>query len=130
MTIKTMRVALNEADLRVLAHGDSDDDRALAVHKVCRKIDAADLTDEERAHADAILKILSTDAAELVRRSLAVTLRNSPKLPREVALTLANDVENVALHILAHSPVLTDSDLIQIVRKGSPAKQTAIAKRP
>ncbi|MET0547161.1 MAG: DUF2336 domain-containing protein [Caulobacterales bacterium] len=130
MSIKTMRVALTEADLRMLAQSGDDDDRALAVHKVCRKIDAAELSDAEREHADAILKILSQDAAELVRRALAVTLRNSPKLPRDVAMALANDVENVALHVLSHSPVLTDSDLIQIVRRGSAAKQTAIAKRP
>ncbi len=130
MTVKTMRVTLTEADMRMLARGGNDDDRALAVHKVCRKIDAAELSDGERQHAEAILNILAKDAAELVRRSLAVTLRNSPKLPREAALALANDVEAVALHVLAHSPVLSDSDLIQLVRKGSPAKQTAIAKRP
>ena len=130
MTVKTMRVTLTEADMRMLARGGNDDDRALAVHKVCRKIDAAELSDGERQHAEAILTILAKDAAELVRRSLAVTLRNSPTLPREAALALANDVEAVALHVLAHSPVLTDSDLIQLVRKGSPTKQTAIAKRP
>ncbi|MEJ0024302.1 MAG: DUF2336 domain-containing protein [Alphaproteobacteria bacterium] len=62
-------------------------------------------------------------------RSLAVALQNSPKLPRALALKLANDVEAIALPVLQHSPVLSDADLVEIIRAAPPGKQIAIASR-
>jgi uncharacterized protein (DUF2336 family) len=59
-----------------------------------------------------------------------VALRHSPHLPRDVARKLAEDVEYVALPMLADFLVLTDEDLIEIVRCGTPLKQEAIASRP
>ena len=47
-----------------------------------------------------------------------------------MAITLARDVEAVALPVLGASSVLTDADLIELVRTGTVAKQTAIAGRP
>jgi uncharacterized protein (DUF2336 family) len=73
---------------------------------------------------------MAADAAELVRRALAVTLRDSPLVPRDVAIKLAKDVESVSLPILSFSPVFTDADLTEIVRLGGPVRQVAIAKRP
>jgi uncharacterized protein (DUF2336 family) len=57
-------------------------------------------------------------------------LRHCTNLPRDVARKLATDVEYVALPVLADSLVLTDEDLIEIVRHGSSLKQEAIASRP
>lgn len=88
------------------------------------------LTDEERAEAQDILRVMAADAAELVRRALAVTLKSSPLVPRDVAARLARDAESVAAPILSFSPVFTDEDLIEIVRLGGPVRQVAIAKRP
>jgi uncharacterized protein (DUF2336 family) len=64
-----------------------------------------------------------------VRRALAVALKNSTKLPREVANKLARDVETIALPVILNSPVLTDSDLVEIVRASPPTKQIAVASR-
>src|SRR6185437_10215577 len=50
-------------------------------------------------------------------------------LPRDVARRLANDVDNVALPLLAESLVLTDEDLVDLVRRGSARKQEIIASR-
>ncbi|MDX1292500.1 MAG: DUF2336 domain-containing protein, partial [Hyphomonas sp.] len=69
------------------------------------------------------------DAAALVRRTLSVTLRNSPILPREIALKLAQDVEAVAIPVLQDSPVFTEEDLIELVLSVTAAKQAAIANR-
>ena len=46
-----------------------------------------------------------------------------------MAVTLAQDVEQVALPVLQFSDVLTDDDLIAIISSQSPEKQVAIAKR-
>lgn len=73
---------------------------------------------------------MAADAGELVRRALAVTLKNSTIVPRDVALRLAKDVESISLPMLSSSPVFTDEDLAEIVRLGGPVRQVVIAKRP
>jgi uncharacterized protein (DUF2336 family) len=126
------RAALTDEDIRLLVKGQSADDRAVAAHKICRHIEGggSDLTPEEREQAYDILRIMAADAAELVRRALAVTLKSSPMVPHDVALKLAKDVDSVALPILNFSPVFTDQDLCEIVRVGGPIRQVAIASRP
>lgn len=124
----TTRAALTEADIRTLVRGQTEDERAAAAHKICRRIDEG-LPVEDRAAAEDILRMMAQDAAELVRRALAITLKNSPNLPRDVALKLADDVESVALPVLNFSPVFTDEDLAAIVRATSSLKQVAIARR-
>jgi uncharacterized protein (DUF2336 family) len=130
MSVVTMRATLTEADIRTLVKGVAEDDRAQAAHKLCRCIEEMDLTDEERAHAREIMQIMAADAAVLVRRALAVALKNSPKLPRDVANKLAQDIEAIALPVIMNSPSLTDDDLVEIVRASPPGKQVAVASRP
>jgi uncharacterized protein (DUF2336 family) len=126
----TTRAALTDEDIRTLVKGATPDERAVAAHKLCRTIEEAKLSDEDRERAHEILRVMALDAAELVRRALAVTLKNSPVVPRDVAIRLAKDVESIALPILGASPVFTDEDLAEIVRLGGPVRQVVIAKRP
>jgi len=126
----TTRAALTEADIRMLVKGATADERALAAHKLCRSIDRAELGEDDRQIAHDILRVMAADAAELVRRAMAVTLKNSMALPHDVAMRLARDVETVSLPIISFSPVFTDADLAEIVRIGGPARQLAVAKRP
>jgi uncharacterized protein (DUF2336 family) len=126
----TTRAALSDADIRTLVKGTSDEERAAVAHRLCRRIGAVDLTEEERDKANDILRVMAADAAELVRRALAVTLRSSTLLPHDVAMRLAADVETVAVPVLSFSPVFSDQDLSEIVRIGGPIRQVAIASRP
>lgn len=126
----TTRAALTDQDIRMLVKGATPDERALAAHKLCRTIDRAELDEAQRALAADILRVMAGDAAELVRRAMAVTLRNSPTLPPDIANRLARDVESVSLPIISFSPVFSDQDLAEIVRLGGPVRQLAVAKRP
>ncbi|MDB5466212.1 MAG: hypothetical protein JWQ46_974 [Phenylobacterium sp.] len=126
----TTRAALTEEDIRTLVKGATPDERAAAAQKLCRSIERLPLSDQERELAAEILGIMARDAAELVRRALAVTLKESPLVPREVALRLARDVESISLPMLSFSPAFTDDDLADIVRLGGAVRQLAIAKRP
>jgi uncharacterized protein (DUF2336 family) len=126
----TTRAALSDADIRILVKGAEPEERAVVAHRLCRHIDRADLTGEERAEAHQILRLMARDAEEQVRRALAVTLKASPLVPRDVANRLARDIESIALPVLNFSPVFSDDDLAEIVRLGSPVKQKAIARRP
>ena len=125
----TTRAALTDADISSLVRGATPDERAVAAHKICRRIEDARLTDEDRDVACEILRVMAADAAELVRRALAVTLKSSDILPRDIALQLAKDVESVATPMLTFSPVYTDEDLAEIIRFSGPVRQIAIASR-
>ena len=129
MTVVTMRANLTDSDIRTLIKGPTEESRAHAAHNICRCIEDAELSAEERAHAEGILAIMAQDTAILVRRALAVALKNSPKLPHEIATKLARDVETISLPIILNSPMLTDMDLVEIVRTCPPAKQVAVASR-
>jgi uncharacterized protein (DUF2336 family) len=126
----TTRAALTEEDIRTLLKGATADERAAAAQRVCHAIDRAPLTEDDRAVAAEIVRVLAADAAEQVRRALATTLKASPLVPRDVALKLARDVESVCVPVLGSSPVFTDEDLADIVRLGGPVRQLAIARRP
>ena len=122
------RSALTQEDIRTLVRGSTADERAIAAHKLCRRIDAG-VPDVDREAAAEVLRLMAVDAAELVRRALAVTLKTSRELPRDVAVRLAHDVESIATPVLTFSPVLTDDDLAEIVRLPDAVKQLAVARR-
>ena len=126
----TSRSRLTEADIRRLVKAEDEEERAAAAHKLCRTMDRAELDSIEREAAQKIMRVLAADAAELVRRALAVTLKASDLLPRDVALKLARDVDSIALPILGASPVFSDDDLIEVIRAGDQARQVAVAGRP
>lgn len=126
----TTRSALTDEDIRALVKGATPDERALAARKLCHTMEAAPLSDEDRALAADILRVMAADAAELVRKAIAEELKASYVVPRDVAVRLARDVESVCLPLLTFSPAFTDSDLAEIVRLGGPVRQVAIAKRP
>ena len=126
----TTRAALTDDDIRTLVRGATPDERAAAAQKICRTLDGAKLSDEDRERAHEILRVMAHDVAERVREALSVTLKNSPLVPRDVALRLARDVESVCLPILSASPAFTDADLVEIVRTGGAVRQVVIAKRP
>jgi uncharacterized protein (DUF2336 family) len=125
----TVRASLTDDDLRMLVKGPTADERALAAHKLCRAMDRDNLSRPELAQAHEILRLMAKDATELVRRALAITLKASPVLPRDVALKLARDMESIAMPVLNFSPAFTEEDLIEIARTGGPVRQEAIAKR-
>ncbi len=88
------------------------------------------MTDAERKIAEEIFRKLAQDAETRVREALAANLKTTADLPHDIALSLAQDVDSVALPVLKFSDVLTDDDLIAIVRgEDAEAKQVAIAQR-
>jgi uncharacterized protein (DUF2336 family) len=129
MSVQSIRPQLTERDIERLMRGETPEQRASVAHRVCRRIALDVLSDREKSFANEIMAILAEDSADLVRRTLSVTLRNSPVLPREIALKLAQDIEAVAIPVLQDSPVFTDEDLIELVLAVTAAKQAAIANR-
>lgn len=78
-----------------------------------------------------ILETLLRDNVVKVRRILAEAFRSDVKAPHTIVLGLARDMdERVASPILRDSPVLTEADMVSIIREGAPDwAQQAIAGR-
>jgi uncharacterized protein (DUF2336 family) len=124
-----MATSLSPYDVARLMGEPSPSVRTDLAGKVAADLSGNELTPAEVKLGQDIVRILARDVEESVRASLSRGLRHSPNLPRDVARKLADDVEYVALPMLADSLVLTDQDLIEIVRNGSSLKQEAIASR-
>src|SRR6185312_2779981 len=114
-----MASTLSPADVARLLAEPSVAVRAELAQKVAVEIDNTRLTPVELEIAQDIARVMARDVALTVRRALAESLRRAVRLPRDVALRLAEDVEAVALPILTDSPVLTDDDLIAVMRGAS-----------
>jgi uncharacterized protein (DUF2336 family) len=93
------------------------------------------LSERESSHIFALtietLECLARDAAVRVRAILAEEIKNLNCVPRDVALTLARDLNAiVAAPILQYSPLLSDADLIEVIACGQVQEVlTAIASR-
>ncbi len=129
MTEKSAPIRLTQKDVDWLISDRSPQVRAQTSAKIAVQFDAHELSAAEREIAADIFRMVVKDTEVLVREALSVHLKSTPDLPHDVALTLAKDVDSVALPMLKFSEVLTDEDLIEIVRGQSPAKQVAVAQR-
>jgi len=124
-----MAQVLTDADVKRLIANPDGETRADTAAKVADAFETGALSDAERTLAEQIFRVLARDAEVKVRAALSSHLKASDQLPHDVAMQLAKDVEQVSLPVLEFSKVLTDEDLVQIVRSAGAEKQTAVAKR-
>ena len=124
-----MAAFLSPEDVKGLLTDPSAGSRAQTAEKVAKVFDAEALSPRERALAEDIFRIMVHDAEVRVREALANNLKTNPMVPHDVAVDLARDVASVALPVLEFSEVLTDGDLVEIIRAQDPDKQVAIASR-
>lgn len=121
--------SLTHADVAKLLAEPSPQVRAEVAGKLAVEIDSPRLNEQELSIAQEIVRAMARDVEVSVRQALAQSLRQATRLPHDVAVRLANDVEKVALPILTHSQVLNDDDLAILVQSGAASKQEAIAGR-
>ena len=107
---------LTSQDVQRLLQEDSPEVRAHLAVKIAQRFDQSNLSEKERDVAEQIFRLMVRDAEVRVREALSLHLKDNPMLPHDVAVSLARDVERVSVPLLQSSDVLTDSDLIEIVR--------------
>ncbi len=129
MTEQPVAIQLTRADVAKLMANPSGEMRAETTAKIAAQFSAEVLSPAERQIAEDIFRKLVKDVELRVREALAAHLKNSPDLAHDVAVALARDVDSVSLPMLKFSEVLTDEDLIEIVRDQGETKQVAIAQR-
>ncbi len=73
---------------------------------------------------------LLDDPSPKVRLALADALAYSDDAPRHIIFSLAQDQPEIACVVLIHSPVLRDTDLVDLIGNGTPMTRAMIAARP
>ena len=117
-----------------------DVSRLLANNSPTVIIDIADKIGDAYSHTamkpndsqatEQIFRLLMRDAEVRVRATLAEHVKSSTTLPRDIAMSMARDVEEVALPMLEFSEVFNDKDLLDLVSSSQEnSKFVAIAKR-
>ena len=120
---------LKTEDVRQAVQDPDPEKRSYATMRLAKVISEPDLSEQDRDYANRLISVISEDVSELVRRSLAITLRNSPFLPKTVLARLLEDIESIAVPLITHSPLLTDEDLTRVLKSGMAGKVRAVAAR-
>ncbi len=105
-------------------------ERAEATSALARAYLHSDLSDDDLAAAEGAMIMLLDDPSPLVRRAMADVFASSQKAPPVIVHALASDQPEVALPLIERSPLLSDEELIDLVKAGKPSVQIAIANRP
>jgi len=117
---------------RLLADDVAEDVRAELAAKIARLMPGlkARESDEAVALTLATLEVLARDSAVRVRAILADEIKHLDCVPRDIALRLAQDVDElVAAPILEYSPLLSDADLMEIIAGGQVQQVLAAVAR-
>ncbi len=119
---------LGMADVEALRRNRSPQARANIAAKFGSQYGELATTDNASL-AKAVLLLLVKDVEKEVRRTLAEAVADCEELPPDVASKLARDDIEVARPVLERSPVLSDEELIDIVRTNSIQYALAVAGR-
>jgi uncharacterized protein (DUF2336 family) len=121
---------LTHMDVRKLTQEPSAKVRGMLATKLALDYRSGNFTDAEAEIADDIFRILLKDAEKKVRKTLSEQLCHCPHVPHDIIMRLARDEASVAVPVLEFSYVLTEEDLIAIVKSArDAAKLCAVARR-
>ena len=127
-------LCLSEADVQALLRdpsgAPSDEGQRAIAGKVATQYASSAFDPREKLVAEQIFRLLLRDAEVEVRAAIADHIKESVALPRDIVLQMAEDVEAVALPVIRASDVLTEQDLLDMIRKGAQiGSLIAIAER-
>ncbi len=117
-------------DVKKLTSEPSGRVRSMITAKIAADYRSGNFSKAEAEIAGDIFRILVKDVERKVRKTLSEQLCMCPGVPHDVILQLAQDEAEIALPVLEHSIVLTEDDLMAIVRStGEVVKLCAVARR-
>jgi uncharacterized protein (DUF2336 family) len=109
-------MTISQRDIQLLVQEPSARVRAVIASKVSEGFNRSRFTETESRIAIDIFRLLLRDTATVVRKAIAVELRHNEYVPHDVIRALAEDVPDIAAEIIEHSSVLTDDDLVELIR--------------
>ena len=117
-------------DVNRLAADPSPATRAGTATKLALEFNSGRFSPAELRLAEQIFRAMVKDAEIRVREALSANLKNNALVPHDIAVTLAKDIDSVAMPMLSFSEVLTPEDLVSIINsQQSVSKMEAIAGR-
>lgn len=127
----TAGLVLSEEDVESLLRDDGTEARIDVIKKIATEHGSQHYSLRELALAEQIFRLMLKDTEISVREALAISLKDNPHVPRDVIIALSGDIDRVAMPILENSPVLSDTDIVAILKvaKEHETKALAIAKR-
>src|SRR5476651_264931 len=93
-------------------------ERAEATSALARAYLHSDLSPDDLAAAEGAMIMLLDDPSPLVRSAMAEVFASSQMAPLVVVQALAADQPEVALPVLARSPLLLGDDLVDLIATG------------
>ena len=128
--VKLSPLALTEGEVTSLLSNEGSSTLVYLTEKIAGAYATQSLKTADTMATEQIFRLLMRETELRVRVTLAEHVKNSMQLPRDIALSMARDVEEVALPMLQHSEVLTDHDLIELMDNTQEVtRYLAIAKR-
>ncbi len=107
---------ITREDIEFLVREPSAAMRARITEKIAVGYNTTTFTPNELRLANEIFRLLLKDTEVKIRKLIAEQLKSTPHVPHDIIMALANDCYEVAVPVLKHSHVLSEEDLIAIVR--------------
>ncbi len=128
-----MAMKLSKQDVERLMKDPSTEARQEVLLKIADQynaIESGTLSKEETEIVEEIFRALARNAEVEIRKTLAESVKNSPNLPKDIAMSMARDIADIANPILQNSQVFDDKDLLEIMKTTQDAgRALAIAQR-
>ncbi|WP_245304030.1 DUF2336 domain-containing protein [Agrobacterium bohemicum] len=105
-------------------------DRSKAAATLAKAYLQSSLPQDRHDSAYDAMTYLLDDPSPKVRLALAGSLAYSEDAPRHIIFSLAQDQPEIACLVIINSPVLRDTDLVDLIGNGTPITRAMIAARP
>lgn len=109
-------LALTPKDVERLLHDTTASTRLEMTDRIAGAYGKEQLSESETQIAEQIFRLLLRDTELRVRVALSQHIKSSEHIPHDIIVTLARDVEQVSLPVLQFSEVLTDDDLVDLLK--------------
>jgi len=121
-------LGLSQKDVDLLKQNPAPAVRSQTAQKVSAQYQD-DISESEKKIAEDIFRLIANDVEVSVRQDLAESLKNCDSLPRDIIEQIINDIACVATPLIQYSSLLTEQDLIALVKSKDEEKQIAVAAR-
>lgn len=108
--------------------GKSNDERVALAHRIGKFL-VGDVGGKERTAAEELVRVLANDTSVIVREALSQELKACQFIPKDVAMRMARDVEQVSMPFLIETNALSLETLIEIAKKCGEVARMALAQR-
>lgn len=109
-------MTISQRDIQQLVQEPSPEVRAGIAAKVSEGFSRSRFTENESRIAIDIFRLLLRDTAAIVRKAVSEELKTNEYVPHDIIRALASDSPEIAVGVIEHSVVLTDEDLVELVK--------------